>query len=162
MQKWMWNCGIERGLFNPNSFSATREKHHLGGWALVEIHGGWVWKSDSSLYFASSDIQNKGHLIARNSTRFVGTYSFGCELRRTELQEVFIARSDTLFTNFIDSKFSISTRTKQASKTKVNKIKPFSLLSVKEVLWVTLQIAYLMLLYFILYGNENFPIKKIS
>ena len=36
----MWNSGIERGLFNPNSFSTTREKTSSGRLALheVEIH----------------------------------------------------------------------------------------------------------------------------
>ena len=48
-------------------------------------------------------------------------------LEDPKLQEVYKARSDTLL-NFIDSKFSISTRTKQVSKTKVNKIKAFSFL----------------------------------
>ena len=31
----------------------------------VEIHGGWVWNIDSSFYFAPSNIQNRGHPIAR-------------------------------------------------------------------------------------------------
>ena len=68
MQKRMWNCGIERGRFNPNSFSTTREKKIVwtaGVARILEIHGDWIWKINSPFYFASSDFQNRGHLIAR-------------------------------------------------------------------------------------------------
>ena len=42
MQKWMWNCGIEGGLFNPNSFSTTRgKKHHLDSWRCTKSGNSW-------------------------------------------------------------------------------------------------------------------------
>ena len=82
IQKWMWNCGIERGLFNPNSISTTREKTSSGRLALHE-----EWKFMAAdferwiLRFTSHPLtfKTEATLSLGNSRRFVGTYSFGCK-----------------------------------------------------------------------------------
>ena len=139
MQKWMSNCGIEKGLYNPDSFSTTREKHHLDGWRCTKSDN-LVWLSLTDKYFVLFRVYVVWYSKQRPPDRLETEEDFLVQFwlwkEERKLQKVFTARSDTIFTNFIDSIFSISTRTKQASQTKVNKIKPFSLLSVKETLWV--------------------------
>ena len=80
MQKWMWNCGIERGLFNPNSFSTTREKTSSGRLALHE-----EWKFRATVFerwilrFTSRRLIFKTEATLSPGNWFVGTYSIGCE-----------------------------------------------------------------------------------
>ena len=67
-RKWMRNCGIERGPFDF-SFSTTQEKASSG---RLKLHEEWKFMAAEFqrkiLRFwqlASSDIQNRDHLIAR-------------------------------------------------------------------------------------------------
>ena len=83
MQKWIWNCGIERGLFNRNSRKNIIFDLTAGVSRRVEIHGGWVWNVTSRRLI----FKTEATLSPRNSKRLVGTYSFGCEKKNGSSKE---------------------------------------------------------------------------
>ena len=122
MQKGIWNYGIERGLFNPNSFTTTRGKTSSGRLALQEKWKFMAAKFERcffffSFYFRRLIFQKEASLSPVKSRRFVVTYSFGCE-RRTKTSRSFffflqLART-LFFTNFIDQNSNSAWR-KQAS-----------------------------------------------
>ena len=122
--KIMWNGGVERGLFNPNSFSTTREKRYLEGWRCT--------KSGISWLLSLKDIFFVLLRVARYSTQrppyhpkiakdFLVLTVFAVE-RRTEASRSF----NCSFRHFVNvyefHRFSVSTGKKKASPTKDNKI----------------------------------------